>query len=504
VSTKANVVANYLGQGWSAAIGFAFIPVYIRYLGIEAYGLIGLFAVLQELLGVLDLGMTPTLNREMARFTSGAHTAQSIRDLLRSVEVLTFALAAVIALAVWGASGYLAGDWLQAKSLPIQTVANTISVMAVVLALRFCETIYRSSLYGLQRQVWFNGILAILATVRHCGAAAILAWFSPTIQAFFLWQAGVSLLTVAIFGIAVHNTLPKASRRARFSTQALADIWKFAGSMLAITTLTILLTQVDTLLLSHLLPLQLLGYYMLALTIAGGIVMLIGPIVQAVYPRLVELSVQENSTALAAVYHRAAQLVCLLTAPIAAILSIFSGGVVFAWSGDTTLAAGTAAILSVLVVGTFLNGLMWMPYQCQIAYGWTSLILKTNIVAVFILVPAIFVTVPRYGAVGAAWIWVILNVAYVLVPIHLMHSRLMTTEERGWYVGDVLRPTSAAIAVVLVAKLFEPASYQSRVSWIVFLVIVGGGALMASTLFSDRVRPEVMTLMGRSLRWRYS
>jgi hypothetical protein len=40
-------------------------------------------------LGLLDLGMTPTLSREMARFTGGAHTADSIRTLLRTIEIIT-------------------------------------------------------------------------------------------------------------------------------------------------------------------------------------------------------------------------------------------------------------------------------------------------------------------------------------------------------------------------------------------------------------------------------
>jgi O-antigen/teichoic acid export membrane protein len=77
---KKNLIANYLGQGWTALMGLAFIPLYIKYLGIEAYGLIGLFAIIQAWLSLLDMGMTPMLGREMARSTGGSHTAQSIRD----------------------------------------------------------------------------------------------------------------------------------------------------------------------------------------------------------------------------------------------------------------------------------------------------------------------------------------------------------------------------------------------------------------------------------------
>ena len=47
MSVARNVVANFLGQGWTAVMNLAFIPVYIKFLGVEAYGLIGLFGLLQ-------------------------------------------------------------------------------------------------------------------------------------------------------------------------------------------------------------------------------------------------------------------------------------------------------------------------------------------------------------------------------------------------------------------------------------------------------------------------
>ena len=93
MSLKENVLANYLGQGWRVLMSLAFVPLYIKYLGIEAYGLIGIFGMLQAWLGLLDMGMKPALGREMARFTGGAHDAQSIWDLLRSIEIISIAIA---------------------------------------------------------------------------------------------------------------------------------------------------------------------------------------------------------------------------------------------------------------------------------------------------------------------------------------------------------------------------------------------------------------------------
>jgi hypothetical protein len=90
---KRNLVANFLGQGWAALISLNFVPSYVHFLGIEAYGIIGLFALLQAWLQLLNFGMTPTISREIARFTGGEGNVTAIRDLLRSIEVAAFAIA---------------------------------------------------------------------------------------------------------------------------------------------------------------------------------------------------------------------------------------------------------------------------------------------------------------------------------------------------------------------------------------------------------------------------
>jgi len=494
LALKKNILSNYLGQAWSALMGLAFIPLYVQYLGMEAYGLIGLFAVMQAWLALLDMGMTPALNREMARFTAGAHSPQSICDLLRSLELICFSLAVLIAVGVSGASGYLASDWLKVDKLPNAVVAQAISVMAFVVALRFVEGIYRGSLFGLQQQVWYNGANAILASVRHGGAVAILAWASPSVKAFFLWQAVVSLLSMAVFAVSVHRALPKPPLPPKFSLEAVAGVWKFARGMMGITFLGILLTQVDKVLLSRLLTLESFSYYMLAASVAGVLYMLVAPISAAIYPRMVELATHDNKAGLVSVYHQGAQLITILIAPAMLLLGFFAGGVLFMWSGNIDLAKSTAPLLSALALGTFLNALMWMPYQCQIAHGWTSLNLNINLVAVFVLIPAIIWVVPRYGALGAAWIWVVLNSGYVLIAIRIMHRRLIPNEMWHWYFEDLLLPIGGAIVVILSAQKLQPASYLDRWHWFAFLLITGGLALIASMMLAARIRARLIAI----------
>ena len=112
-------------------MGLAFVPIYIRYLGVEAWGLVGFMSMLQAWLTLLDMGLSPTLSREMARFQAGAHSAQSIRDLLRSMEVIYGGVAVAVVGTVWLIAPWVAVHWLSATQLPVTSVAQAIGMMGL-------------------------------------------------------------------------------------------------------------------------------------------------------------------------------------------------------------------------------------------------------------------------------------------------------------------------------------------------------------------------------------
>lgn len=498
---KRNLIANYLGQGWTALMGLAFIPLYIHYLGIEAYGLIGLFAVLTAWLSLLDMGMTPTLSREMARYTGGSHSAQSIRDLLRTIEVITFGIALLIAGSVALGSNWIATHWLTAEELPVEVVAQAFAIMGLVTALRFAESIYRSSIVGLQRQVLFNIVNSSVATLRGLGGVAILAWVSPTIQTFFFWQGLISILTLGILAAVTYMSLPRAERMARFSLDALRNVWRFAGGMLGITFLSLLLTQVDKVLLSKLLSLSEYGYYALAAVVAGMVYVLTGPITQAVFPRLCELYARDDSAALAETFHKAAQLVSVLAGSAAIVMILFAETFLRLWTQDPDLSARTAPLLSFLMLGNLLNGLMWVPYQTQLAHGWTSLTVKINIVAVAFIVPAILLVTPHYGAEGAAWVWASLNLGYVLIGVQFMYRRILTAEKRRWYTQDLLAPLGAGTASALLLKLSWPLA-DTVMTQLLLLALAALLTSTASLLAASLVRRQLQqAIQPRWIRW---
>src|SRR5437899_12834415 len=90
-SLRRDIAVNYASQVYVALIGIAMVPLYLKYMGIEAWGLVGFFAMVQAWSHVLALGLSQTLARAGAKLNAGAKTDDAFNMFLR---LLAFLLAA--------------------------------------------------------------------------------------------------------------------------------------------------------------------------------------------------------------------------------------------------------------------------------------------------------------------------------------------------------------------------------------------------------------------------
>ena len=179
----------------------------------------------------------------------------------------------------------------------------------------------------------------------------------------------------------------------------------------------------------------------------------------------------------------------------AVILIVFSDNVLFLWTENANLTQQVYPLLQVLTLGTLFNGLMGVPYQMQLAHGWTSLTIYINIVAVALFVPALFFVVPRFGAIGAAWIWVSLNAAYLVFDIFFMHRRLLIAEKWRWYSEDILLPLIAAGCVAIICRMCMPKEV-SRLMDVCWLLGFSGIVTIAAALAAPYARSQLKEMVA--------
>ena len=470
---KKNVLTNFGGKAWSGLIQLVFVPLYIKFLGMEAYGLIGFFLMLQGLLILLDLGLSTTLNRELA-CRSVNDNAQESRDLVRTMEWIYWSIAIVIAVGITTVAPWIARSWVNVKGLSVQSVQHAIVLMGLVIAVQWPFSLYSGGLAGLQKQVLLNIIRVSMSTVQACGAVLVLWLISRSIEAYFIWQIVIVGIQTVLAGYFLRASLPKSAQAATFSRVLLRQCWRFAAGMTGISAVSIILTQADKAILSKLLSLEQFGYYMLAFTLSSGLIVLVSPVSTALFPKLSELVAAGKTEELSRLYHKGCQIVSLFIFPVGVLIALFPQEILMLWTHDTRIVENTSLLLSLVAVGSLMNATVTMPYMLQLAYGWTSLSFYKNIVAIIILIPLLFLLVHYLGAVGGATAWILLNVGYVLFEIPLMHRRLIRKEMMPWYIVDIGSPGACCVIIGVMFKMHFVYNVTTSMRLTAITITLGG------------------------------
>ena len=441
------IVANFFARAWSAIVSVAFVPLYIKFMGIEAYGLIGIYLFLVAILSLMDLGLSTTVSRELARGSEDMIQRKEIGDLVRTLEIVYWGIGGVLGVVVFAGAPMIATYWVNSSALSDEVLQGSIMLMGGVITAQWALSFYSAGLIGLQRQVSLNILVVVFSTIRAVGAVAVLWLVAPTIQVFLAWQFVACFAQTIATAILLWKFLRVSPIGARFEMQYLRNVSRFAGGVTVISLLAVLLTQVDKVILIKLLSLEAFGYYTLATVVANGMLQLVTPISSALFPQFVKLVEGSNEDGVRELYHLGTQFVAVIIFPAATICALFGNEILAVWTGDQVIADNTYQILALLVIGTAMNGLMYIPAAIQLAHGWTRLGIYANAVGVILLVPLVIVLTQRFGGAGAASVWVILNAGYLFIALPCMHRRLLKGELRKWYCGDVGLPLLSTVCI---------------------------------------------------------
>lgn len=473
------------------------MPVYMRYLGVEAFGLVGFYFMLQAWIQLLDMGFSSTLSREMSLYRAGALDVAVARQRLRSLE-WSLGLLALFALTVLMLSkNVIATRWLNFEHLSSSEVADCVEAMALAAVLRWLMGLYRSGLIGLERQMWAIVLSALFSTLKFVGVMPLLIWWSAVPLTFFRYQALVGVLEFLAFVWVMYRALPCVAVNPLPSWNVLRTMLPMAGSMAFMAAMWVFLTQIDKLILSRLLPLKEYGYFTLAVTAAGGVLLIMTPLNQVLQPRMTILASQGRECDLCDLYRQVTQLVTAVCFALGGTLALFAKTVLFAWTGDVQASQAAAPILFWYGLSNALICVLLMPFMLQFAHGYLRLHVIGNIIMGLTLLPLLVFVATRFGGMGAGATLLGANLLFLILWVPRVHRRLLPDMVWTWPLRDVGLVAMPTIGFLVLAHLL-PSFIQNRLISIFMVGVIFLGALLTGLLTGDRSRSILAGWIGKS------
>ncbi len=495
---KANIISNFIGNAWSSIISLLFVPFYLKYIGAEGYGLIGIFASLQVVLSLLDSGFSTTLNKELARLSVLKGQEQKMRNIVKTLGGVYWVISLIAGLIAILLSPLLAKYWVQPKELSVEIITYSFVLLSMSIIFQLPSGFYSGGLMGLHRQVTLNFIRVFFATIKSVGALLVLIYFSQSILFFFSWILIVAIFQAFTFRFFLWYYLPNRNLKAVFDKQELKNIQKFAVGIIGISLTAILLTQIDKIILSKILTLEQFGYYSISCTMGMVIFQIVGPITQSYFPKLSNLVSLNNISELKIIYHQACQLISLFVIPSTLVLIFFSKELIYIWTKNDITVEQTWLITAIYAYGTGINGLMNIPYLLTLSYGWTNLGFYQNIVFIILMIPLTIFLSLNHGALGGALSWATINTLYFFITPVLIHNKLLKGEVINWYWSDTIKPLLISLFVIISAKYFIFYSEFGLINELLNIVLIGFLSLLCMIPFMDKLKQIVFNYIKKN------
>jgi O-antigen/teichoic acid export membrane protein len=445
-----NVLYNFVGQSLVLLIGLVAVRFVFRKLGADVYGIIVFIQTVNfTIVAVLDLGITSTTVREVA-----AHFAQDskyVRDLLRTAGFFFWSAYVTLAVAIVAFAPLVAAHWINLKAVDAHTATQMLQILGVASLVALPRSLYIALLRGLERMGTINLVEVGFALLQQSGTVAILAGGGGLTHLIY-WLTLSYVLSLVVYSAICARLISWRALIPAYSSAVVKKNLRFSLNMLSISTLAMIHTSADKVVMSKLLPISALGYYGFASNLVSRSTLLTSAVLQAAFPSFSRLFQGGETNHLMRQYGRLQNVLAFGMVPLFAAVS-FAALPLFGYLFTPGVAPTLVLPVALMCLGWYMNGTLTVPYALSVAMGRPDVPLRLNFWALFAVLPVTVLLVNTLALVGAALSWVYYNLFAYAYFVPKISRDCLGISPVEWYshIGRVMALTAATYGVAGVA-----------------------------------------------------
>jgi O-antigen/teichoic acid export membrane protein len=481
-------VYNLVGQGAPLVAAFFSIPILVRELGTDRFGVLTLAWMVIGYFSLFDLGLGRALTQLVAATVSK-------RDDSHAPPLVWPALAIMTTSGLLGALAMsVIAPWLvySVLKIPASLRAETLNafyLLAVGIPIVVVTAAYVGILSAFHRFGVLNAIRAPMGIFTFLAPLAVLP-FSRSLVAVTAALVAGRLLACAAHVVICQPLMPPLRGAFESGVADIRSLFKFGVWMSVSNVIGPMLVYLDRFVIGGILSVSAVAYYATPYEMVTKLLIIPNAFLGVLFPAFAA-SYRHDNERLVRLFARGTKYTALVMFPLALLVVAFAQDGLRLWLGDE-FARNGMRVLQVLAVGVFINSVAQVFASLVQGVGRPDLTAKLHVLELPFYLIVLWWAVHHYGIVGAAVAWT----ARVLVDgvlLFLMASRFL-----GKRPGLIKR--TAVGLMVAMAALVVPLLLDGR--WPRLLAVCMIVVVMVPSVWylglADDERGSVLALVSRS------
>lgn len=397
-----NVIWSWLGVIGTFFAGFFLSPYIIRKLGDERYGIWALAFVFTEYFTFFDFGFQNAVVQLVSRARAQNETG-SINELINTAFFYFLSIATMLACLSWAVSGYLHYFFhiLPAHQEDFKVLVRTVGLgWSCAMGLN----VFYAGLEAFQQFKIINRI-AILSLLLRSGGCAVVLFLGLGLKTMGVVIMLSQFVTFGLYFLSFRRVFdqlritPSLVRKSVWKAIAHFGVHSFVAQIG-----TTLQSQGPPMLIGHFLSEAFVGYYALPNRLLAYVVDLVTRIASITMPNAAEMFVLGKRKHIAEMGMYLNRYCFALFLPFSIFLGIFGRNLIRMWVGETFAVYAAPVLPAFILLTSFAVASQFNSVGILFGMAKHRLYARALVCEALVNAAAMWIVIPRYGIVGAAWI----------------------------------------------------------------------------------------------------
>ncbi len=397
-----NTLVNLVGQVIPRLVGLGAIPIIVRGLGTDGYGILSLALLVLGYFSLFDLGLGLATTKFVAAYL-GQNRVEEVPRLVWTSLVMQLLVGVLGGLGLAASAPLLVSRVLHIPPALVGEAKTTFLLLAVSVPLVLGAATLQGVLSATQRFDLVNAVLIPMHSSNFV-VPAVGAWLGFGLPGIVVVLVFVRLAAAVANLMLCFKVFPSLRCRPRLEFKLLRALAAY-GSWVSVTNLLQpLLLYADRFMIGALLSMAAVAYYAASFQLAFAFGVLPVSLLTTLFPAFSAAGAAGDRKVIEKLYARAVKALLLVEGPLVLLVVFLARGILRLWLGARFAEQGTAS-LQVLAVGLLIGSLAYVSFTLLQALGRPDLPAKFYLLELPLYAGALWFLVGKMGIAGAALAW---------------------------------------------------------------------------------------------------